>query len=131
MGPRIGLALGLAAALAACGGGGGDGGGGSATCTPTSTAGFTISATGVSPSAVCVLPGGTVTFTNSDTAAHSVASDGICTALDLGAIDPSTSKSATLPTVATCRFHDPNAASNTAFQGVVAVTQGRVGGGGY
>ncbi len=128
MGRRLGLAFGLAAALSACGGGSSDSG---STCTPGGTAAFTIGASGVSPGAVCVLPGGAVTFTNTDTVAHSVASsDAVCPALDLGAIDPSGSKTATLPSVATCRFRDPNAPTNTAFQGVVAVTLQTVSGGG-
>ena len=114
----------------ACGGDGG-GGGGSNTCTPGSTAAISFSATGLSPQNACVLPGGTVAFTNNDTAAHSVVFDtqGCPT---VGNIAPGGGHvDATFPTQATCTFHDGANAANAAFRGTVAVTVGAVTGGGY
>ena len=65
------LAAGVAAVgLSACGGSGGGGGGGSNSCTPGPTAAITVTATGTSPTNACITPGGMVTFTNNDTAAH-------------------------------------------------------------
>jgi plastocyanin len=116
--------------LGACGGGAGDGGG-SGTCTPGSTASIRITSSGVSPTAVCVLPGGTVTFTNNDSAAHDIESGATCTELNLGSIAAAQSKSATLPTVEVCPFHDAGAPSNMAFQGTVAVTSAPAQGPGY
>jgi plastocyanin len=103
---------------AACGGGGGGGN----TCTPAQSATITITATGVSPNQVCLLPGGTVTFNNSDTAQHDIEAGASCPALNLGAIGAGTSKSATFADSQTCQFHDQTNASNAAFQGTVAVT---------
>jgi plastocyanin len=127
------LAIGVTAAVTmSCGGGGGGGGGGSGTCTPVVERTMTISATGVSPTAVCVLPGGRVTFTNNDTVAHDVQGDASCSALNLGTIAPTTSKVATLPAVQTCTFHDTGTfATNVAFQGTVAVATAVVSGAGY
>jgi plastocyanin len=116
------LSTGAAIALlaAACGGGGGGGN----VCSPAQSATITITAAGVSPNQVCLLPGGTVTFTNSDAAPHDIEGDASCPLLNLGPIAANTSKSATFPTSQTCQFHDQanGNASNTAFQGTVAVT---------
>ncbi len=128
---RVGfLAMGAAlSGLAACGGGGGAG---AATCSPGPTAALAISATGISPTNVCVQPGGTVTFTNNDpTVTHDIEFDtGGCPAV--GDISPSGGqKSVTFPTQANCSFHDGANPSSAAFMGTVAVTPVTVSGGGY
>lgn len=124
------LAVGIAVlGLAACGGGGG--GGGSASCAPGLTASLSITATGLSPTNVCVQPGGVVTFRNDDTAAtHDIEFDtpGCPT---VGDIAPGGQKAATFTTQANCSFHDGRNASSSAFQGTVAVTAVTVTGGGY
>ncbi len=110
---------------------GGSSGGGAQSCTPGLTASLSFSATGISPTNVCVQPGGVVTFTNSDTAAtHSVVFDttGCPT---VGDIAPGAQATATFPTQQNCTFHDGRNAGNTAFRGTVAVTAATVSGGGY
>ena len=114
--------------LAACGGGGG-GGGGAATCNPGPTASLTIKSTGLSPTNVCVLPLGSVTFTNSDTVPHHLEFDNPSCAT-IPEIAPGSSQQATFPATTTqCTFHDANNAA--AFTGLVAVTAAQVSGGGY
>jgi len=125
-----GAALVALVALASCGGDGG-GGGETGTCNPSSTAAITISASGVSPTAVCVLPGGTVTFTNSDSAQHDIEPIGNCPALALGQLAPSESKTATFSSAQICTFEDADNAGNAAFQGTVAVSQTTTTGPGY
>jgi len=120
----------LATSIAACGAGGNTNTGGG-TCTPSLAAAITIAGGGVSPSAVCVLPNGTVTFTNRDTVAHDIQSGTACPALNLGPIGPSLSKAATFATAQVCAFHDAANATNAAFQGTVVVTAAVVTGGGY
>ncbi len=118
--------------LAACGGSSGTTtGGGTGSCTPGTTATFNIASTGVSPKAVCVLPGGTVRFNNNDTVAHDIQSDGSCAELDLGSIAPASFKSATFPNLGNCGFRDAGAPTATAFQGTVAVTDAPATGPGY
>jgi len=116
--------------LGACGGGGGSGG--STSCPQTST--VTVSSAGVSPTTVCVAPGGTVTFNNTDAVAHDIEATGGCTPLNLGSIAPASSKTTTALTVAaSCSFHDATNAS-AAFSGTVDVstsTGGSGTGGGY
>jgi plastocyanin len=116
--------------LGACGGGGS--GGGSTACPQTST--VTISSTGVSPTTVCVAPGGTVTFNNTDAVAHDIEATGACTPLNLGSIAPAGTKTTTALTIAaTCGFHDATNAS-AAFAGTIDVsmtTGGSGSGGGY
>jgi plastocyanin len=85
----------------------------------------------VNPKAVCVLPGGTVKFTNGDTVAHDIESGAACTALNLGPIAAAAQATATMPTTGTCAFHDQDDPSSTAFQGTVAVTNAPVTGPGY
>ncbi len=130
---RIARVVSCAAALGvgACGGGGGGGGsGGGSTCSPGQTASLTLQATGLSPPNVCVLPGGSVTFHNADTADHDVEFDtpGCPT---VGDIAPGAQVTATFRTQQNCSFHDARNASSSAFQGTVAVTTATVGGGGY
>ncbi len=112
--------------LASCGGGGGG-----SSCSPGPTALLTINATGLSPTNVCVMPGGAVTFRNADTASdHDVEFEtGGCPAV--GDIQPGGQVTATFPTQGNCTFHDGKNPSSAAFRGTVAVTTVNVGGGGY
>ncbi len=120
------------ALLGACGGSSSSSGGGS-TCTPTMSPTMTLKSTGVTPMAVCVLPTGTVTFTNTDTASHDIEDTGTtCPQLNLGAIAAGTSKTTVaFPTVMVCTFHDQLNPTNTSFQGTVAVTNAPQPGPGY
>jgi plastocyanin len=124
---------GALAVLGACGGSSNSGGGGSQTCTPGPTAAIVITASGLTPVNVCVSPGGTVTFTNSDTAAsHDIEFEtGGASCPTVGQLAPGAHVAVVFPTAATCTFHDGNSPSNAAFRGTVAVTQVTVSGGGY
>jgi hypothetical protein len=127
---RLGIYLALTAAAVSLGGCGGPSGGGGNTCNPGMAATITINSTGVTPAAVCVLPTGTVTFTNSSNAPHRLVSTA-CLDLDTGVIAISTSVMKPFPTAETCAFQDFDAPSDTRFQGTVAVTTAPVGGPGY
>ncbi len=131
MNVRTWIAFGVATAVSACGGGSSSGGGGTGSCNPTMSTGFTLSSAGVTPKAVCVLPAGTVTFTNNDTAAHDIQSSGGCPDLVVGSLAPSSQKSVVLSTVETCTFHDASNPTNTAFVGTIAVNNATVSGPGY
>ena len=122
--------LAAAALLAACGGGTSDGGG-SGNCTPGQAALVTVAAGGFTPRAVCVVPGGSVTFANGDTVAHDIESGTTCPALNLGPIAAGQSMTATLPTAATCPFFDAAHSNDPAFQGTVAVSSAPTTGPGY
>ncbi len=118
--------------LGGCGGGGGgSGNGGSGSCTPRSTASVAINASGFTPKAVCVLPGGSVTFMNADTVAHDIESGTTCASLNLGSIGAGQSVAATFPTAEVCPFMDVAHSSDPAFQGTVAVSSGMTTGPGY
>ena len=123
-------ALFAAAAIAGCGGGSSSTQG-NGSCTPGQSATVTITASGVSPQAVCVLPTGSVTFRNTDTAAHDIESTGTCTELNLGSIAAGQSATAGFPTTATCTYQDATHAGNGAFQGTVAVSSAMTTGPGY
>jgi plastocyanin len=130
---RLGIQLALSAALvlvAGCGGSS-NSGGGMGTCNPGATATIQIKSTGISPTAVCVLPAGSVTFQNSDTKQHQMVSDATCTELDTGIIAAGASAVVTFPNAKTCSFHDAQNPAVTAFDGTVAVTTAPVGGPGY
>jgi plastocyanin len=133
-GVRAGL-IAAAALFAGCGGGSsggsGGGGGGSGSCTPGQSASVSITSAGLSPMAVCVVPGGTVTFTNHDTVAHDIESTGTCPQLNLGSIAAGQADTAMFPTTATCTFGDATKPGNAAFQGTVAVASAPVTGPGY
>jgi plastocyanin len=120
-----------AVGLAACGGSSS----GTGSCTPIQLASIAIASGGVSPKAVCVLPAGTVRFTNNDTLQHDIQADSGsgsgCSTLNLGPIAPSQFKDAVFPTLGTCAFHDSGNATNAAFQGTVAVSNAPVSGPGY
>jgi hypothetical protein len=116
--------------LAACGGGGG--GGGAASCTPGPSAALSITATGLSPTNVCVQPNGAVTFTNSDTSASHDVEFETANCPTVGNIPPNGGQvTVTFPTAENCTFHDGNNPGNTAFRGTVAVATVMVSGGGY
>lgn len=120
-----------AAALAAGCGGGSSSTTSNGTCTPGQTADVGIASSGVSPKAVCVVPGGTVTFTNHDTVSHDIESSGPCPQLNLGPIAAGQAATATLPTAATCTFEDATRPSDDAFQGLVQVSTATTSGPGY
>jgi plastocyanin len=121
----------VATLLGACGGSMNNNNG-SGSCNPGGTAAITIKSSGMTPMNVCVLPSGTVTFTNSDTAPHDMVSDATCPELNTGSIAPSTTATVTFAnTTKVCSFHDSLNPSNTAFQGFVNVTTAPVGGPGY
>jgi plastocyanin len=128
------FALGAVAALVGCGGGGGGGGGGG-TCTPASTAAVAVTATGLSPMAVCVTPGGTVTFTNSDAVQHAMQADSGCVGFSAVTLAPSGTQSASaavaFASAQTCTFHVADKAGDSAFQGTVAVSSTTTTGPGY
>jgi plastocyanin len=122
---------GAAVALSACGGGGGGGGGGGTpSCTPSAAASMTLTAGGVSPADVCVLPGGRVTFTNRDSTAHDI-EFGTAGCATVGIVASGGEVTATFPTQDNCAFHDAMNPNDTAFQGTVAVTAAAVQGGVY
>lgn len=108
--------------IAACGGDATTGGGAPA-CTLATAATVTISSTGVSPKAACVIPGSTVTFTNTDAVSHTLAPDAAtgCALLNVGPVATSQSVPVTFPAVLNCAYHDAASPSNTAFQGTVSV----------
>jgi plastocyanin len=118
---------------------GGCGGGssskqGSGSCTPGQSAAMSISSTGVTPQAVCVLPGGTVTITNHDSVAHDIeasTSTAECTGLNLGSIAAGQAATAMFPAAVTCPLHDAAHPSDAAFQGNVYVTTAPATGPGY
>jgi len=78
-----------------------------------------------------VAPGGAVTFTNNDTAAHHDIEFDTAGCPTVGDIPPGGQVRTIFPTQMPCTFHDGNNASNAAFKGTVAVTAVIVSGGGY
>jgi hypothetical protein len=127
---RLVLLGGIAAALGACGGGGG-GGGNNSTCTPANSSTITITSGGTSPKNACVLPNGSVTFANDDSVEHQIESTDACPGFDTGSIAANGNSTVSFPTVGQCPYHEASDPANTKFQGLVAVTQTTVGGGGY
>ena len=125
---------GILAAGIACGGssnnpnnpGGGGGGGGNP---GTSGATITISSAGVvSPAAVTINPGESVTFVNNHNVSHEIASDPHpahtdCPGINaLGAVAAGQTKlTNALTTSRTCGFHDHNDPTNPALQGRITV----------
>ncbi len=81
----------------------------------------TITATGVSIKTICVVPAGSVTFHNTDTANHNMAITGTSCPAGPGLLTPGASGSSTFPTATTCTFSDQLAPTNTAFQGSIIV----------
>ncbi len=129
----LAFALATAAAVLAACGGGGSSKQSTGSCTPGTTASVTITSSGYSPTNTCVLPGGSVSFANHDTAPHTVnatTAGAGCAGLNLGSIDGNSSKtSGTLPTAMACSFSDGT--SNPAFAGTVYVQSAPATGPGY
>ena len=124
---------GVLAAGVACGGSsnnpnnpGGGGGGGNP---GTSGATITISNAGVvSPSAVTINPGESVTFINNDTRSHEIASNPHPAHTDCPAINAlgvlqagQTRLTNALTTSRTCSFHDHNDDTNRNLQGTITI----------
>src|SRR5215471_17493628 len=84
--------------------------------TPT-TATATIMSGAITPNAISVAVGSTVTWMNKDTAPHTVVADG--GAFNSGPISPDGQFSYTFPTAGTFTYHDP---SNAGLSGTVSVT---------
>lgn len=125
------LAAAALAAAAACGssGGGGNPGGPSGGGPGPSGATITIGANGaVSPSAVTINSGESVTFVNNSNAPRNMASDphpahNDCPAINaLGVISAGTTKlTNALTTSRTCGFHDHNDPDNAALKGTITI----------
>jgi plastocyanin len=94
---------------------------------PAATATITITSSGVSPSAVSVGVGGTVTFVNNDTVSHEMSSNPHpehtdCPALTVGALAAGASRASRALTAArSCGFHDHANPATTSLQGTVTV----------
>ncbi|MBI4887646.1 MAG: hypothetical protein HY824_11185 [Acidobacteria bacterium] len=127
------VVAGAIVAASACGGGS-SGGGNTTTPTPTGPSTpsggttITITASGVSPAALTVEVGSRVTFVNSDTRNHDMASDphpehSNCPAInDVGFLTPGQSKTTgNLTTARTCGFHDHDQPSTRSLQGTITV----------
>jgi len=134
----LGTVVGILAGSFACGGGGSPtspGGGGGVTVisrdggTGTSGATVTITSAGVSPSSVTVAAGQSVTFINSDSRSHEIASNphpqhGSCPSIEAGLATLAPGQ--TRPTHAfanagTCGYHDHLNDSNRALQGTITI----------
>ena len=104
-------------------GGGGGGGGG----TPTTT--ITITSAGVSPKSITVARGTQVTFVNSDSRPHDMASDphpthGSCPEIENGVgfmTAGQTKQTGNLNTARTCSYHDHNRDTDTSLQGTIVI----------
>ncbi len=123
------LAAVLAAGAASCGGSSSPteptmtGGGGA------STASIALTPSGVSVHLLTVAPGAAVTFMNSDSAPHEMASDPHpvhtqCPELNGPVLPPGASFTATMANMPeTCGFHDHLNPTNTALQGTITVSR--------
>lgn len=122
------VAVVVALSMAGCGksdpapssGGGGNGGGAGPT--------ITITSAGVSPKTVTVARGTQVTFLNSDSRAHDMASDPHpthenCPELaQVGTLNPGQSRqTGNLNTAGNCGFHDHNLPQTTSLQGTIVI----------
>ena len=115
--------------LPACGGSGGGG----STMSPSPGTGpvgatVTITSSGVSPKAVTVNVGEVVTFVNTDTRSHDMASDPHPVHTDCPPINavatlaPGQSRNTgNLTTARTCGYHDHNDSSNVSLQGTITI----------
>ena len=94
-------------------------------------AGVAISSTGFAPKSVCIVQGGTVTFSNTDTIGHDVEGvPTVCTLLNFS-VAPSASHPVTGTIPSTCGFADAAHLGDPAFFGTLIVGAGGGGGGGY
>jgi plastocyanin len=95
--------------------------------TPSNPNTITISASGVSPKELTVVPGTRVLFTNNDARPHDMASDphpehDTCRELNLGTLNPGQSRETlNLVTVRTCGFHDHDNPDNASLKGRIVV----------
>ena len=95
----------------------------------TSGATITITSTGVNPAQVTVGVGQAVTFTNSDSRSHEIASDphpahGSCPSIEagLGVLGAGQTKvTHGFGNTGTCGFHDHQDASNSSLQGRIVI----------
>ncbi|HET9596587.1 MAG TPA: hypothetical protein VI300_26575 [Solirubrobacter sp.] len=124
---RLVLAV-AGAAVVACGGSGGSSG---QTCTPSDSFSITITSTGMSPQNACVLPQGTVTFTNNDSVQHDIEIQGTGCPTSPGGIQPGASATAKFTTVQNCPYSDGTKQGVAAFSGTIAVSNSVQSGGGY
>jgi plastocyanin len=135
------VALGLLAVLTACGGGRSDTTlspspsgnvtviSGSTGSTGPSGATVTMTSAGVSPATVTISVGQSVTFVNSDTRSHEIASDphpihGSCPSIErgLGTIGPGQTKlTQGFAGVGTCTYHDHLDDTNQNFHGSIRI----------
>ena len=123
-GHQVIVILGLAAA-AACGSDSApSSGGGGGTTGPT----ITITSSGVSPKTLTVSPGTQVTFLNSDSRSHDMASDPHPTHENCPPINQvgilaagQSRQTGNLNTVRSCGYHDHNLPENTSLQGTITV----------
>ena len=123
----------LALSASACGGGDDDpgtgpsGGGGGGGTGGTVAATITITASGVSPREVTVAPGSRVTFVNSDSRPHDMASDPHpehtnCSEINVGFLQAGQSGTTqNLNRVRTCGFHDHNQPDVASLQGTIRI----------
>jgi plastocyanin len=133
---RVAGSLAALAVLGACGGSPSSPSGGSVTvvvrdggATGTSGATVTITAAGVSPATVTVAVGQTVTFVNSDTRPHEMASDphpqhGTCPSIEggLGTVAVGQTKvTRAFGGAGTCRYHDHLNDTSNALKGTIIV----------
>ena len=133
---RYAFAAAIVSAAVACGGGSdtpttpdppATGGGGSGGASDSAT--ITITSAGVvSPSTVTIRQGGRVTFVNSSSRNHEMASDPHPTHEDCPAMEQvgflasgQSRTSGNFNTVRTCGFHDHNEPSNTGLQGRITI----------
>jgi plastocyanin len=135
-----GLALGILASSSACGGGSSptspSGGGGGVTVISRdggtggqNAATVTITSAGVNPSAVTVAVGQSVTFTNSDSRSHEMASDphpqhGSCPSIEAGLATLAPGQTRTTHAFAnagTCGYHDHLNDANRSLHGTIAI----------
>ena len=111
-------------AVAACESDSAPSGGGGGTTGPT----ITITSSGVSPKTLTVSPGTQVTFLNSDSRPHDMASDPHpthenCTAINqVGVLAAGQSRqTGNLNTVRSCGYHDHSLPQNTSLLGTIVV----------
>jgi plastocyanin len=101
---------------------------GSSPTAPSAAATITIGPNGVSPKDIHIRAWNFVTFVNTDTRTHTIASDPVdvhtqCPAVNrVGALQPGESRDTSTLTIAgTCGFHDHGNPSDPAFQGRIVV----------
>jgi len=123
----IPVLFGWVALISSCGSDNTAGGTPTPTPTPVSSITLTLTGSGVSPKTATVSEGAEVTFLNSDSVSHDMASDPHpmhtdCPELNGSTIGPSGSRSVTMASRSeTCGFHDHLNPGTAAFQGTITV----------